>query len=310
MKVPYLRGDYIPVYQPQADVFLGPDSEHFHAEKCYEQWVPNDFTIVHDGKHWHLIGITHPKPEWFLSPDSPINGRNIHEAEWQLFHAVSTGNTLKESLYPNGFQQVEQVLPATFRPNERPEIWAPICWKHDGRYVLLYSPDPMRTAVSDDFIHWQTEGPAFFCGEDSARDPNIMEKDGIYSVVYLVGNTLYLRESRDLRHYSEPRILFNGPEGVSLESPILKYIDGWYYLIYCIFDGNDQINGAYDYRTYVHASRTLEELDNSPRLAELHAHAPELFQDEQGDWYLASVEWPYRGVSIAPIGWKELEDTQ
>jgi hypothetical protein len=38
-------------------------------------------------------------------------------------------------------------------------------------------------------------------------------------------------------------------------------------------------------------------------VAELRAHAPEVVCDERGDWYLASVERPYRGVSVAPLAW-------
>jgi hypothetical protein len=39
-------------------------------------------------------------------------------------------------------------------------------------------------------------------------------------------------------------------------------------------------------------------------VAELQAHAPEIFHDEVGDWYISSVEWPHRGVSIAPLTWQ------
>lgn len=306
MKIPYLSGEYVHVYKPGPDVYHGPDSPSFCAGKCYEEWVPNDFTVVHDGHHWHLIGITHPCPPWFKDFESDqLGAGNIHESEWQLFHAVSQGDTLKESLIPGGFAQKTQILPATERPEEIPEIWAPICWKREGLYHLLYSPTPMRLAVSEDLYSWNLCGEAFVCDRPFARDPNIMEEDGRYTVVYIQENTLYIRRSDDLRTYGEAEELFVGPEGVALESPILKKIDGWYYLFYCVYSDADRVNGSYDYRTYVHVARTLEEMANAPCIAQINAHAPELFQDEQGDWYLASVEWPNRGVSIAPLGWKE-----
>ena len=137
----------------------------------------------------------------------------------------------------------------------------------------------------------------------SARDPNIMEKDGIYYLVYLKGNSLYVSESHDLCRFENERRIFTGQENIFLESPILKYIDGYYYLFYCIYDHRNQVNGYYDSRTYVHAAPTLEGLNGSAQIAEFDAHAPELFQDEDGDWYLASVEWPSRGISIVPIKW-------
>jgi hypothetical protein len=306
MKIPYLIGEYVHVYQPEPDIFHGPDSPSYRTGQRYEEWVPNDFTIVHDGHCWHLIGITHPCPPWFKDVKSDQLGMgNIHEAEWQLFHAVSRGKTLKDSLVSGGFTQKAQILPAPERPDEIHEIWAPICWKRDDLYYLLYAPTPMRLATSKDLYSWKLCGEAFVCNHPSARDPNIMEENGRYTVVYIQESTLYIRESYDLRTYSEPSVLFDGPQGVSLESPILKYINGLYYLIYCIYNHRDRINGSYDYRTYVHAAKTIKGLYDSPKLATLRAHAPELFQDEQGDWYLASAEWPNRGISIAPMGWKE-----
>lgn len=59
-----------------------------------------------------------------------------------------------------------------------------------------------------------------------------------------------------------------------MEFPILRKIDGWYYLFFCIYD-DDRINGVYDYRTFVYASRTLEELNHAPCIAQLNAHAPD-----------------------------------
>ena len=302
MKIPYLKGDYVNVYKPAPDVYPGPDTERFRAGVRYEDWVPNDFTVVHDGKRWHMLGITHPRPEEFLSPESRFP--NVHEAEWQLFHAVSGPAPLKQCLREGGFSQAPLVLSAPDRPGEEHRIHAPIVWKVGGRYVMLYGPDPFRLAVSEDLFQWKPAGEAFWThAPNVSRDPNVMEKDGILYAIYTSDDGIYLRETRDMIRYSGERRLFR-LRGAPMESPILKYIDGTYYLLYCIYDGNDQVYGYYDYRTYVYAAPSLEELDGAPCVAQLDAHAPELFQDEDGDWYIASAEWPYRGVSIAPLGWK------
>ena len=301
MKIPCKGAKYIHVYDPQPDVFDGPDTNRFRAGERYDKWVPNDFSIIYDGVCWHLFGITHPCPPEFIDSDSRFD--DVHEGEWQLFHAISTGSTLKESLKPGGFRQVDQVLTAAKRPDERKDIWAPIIWKRNDTYTMIYSPNPFRRAVSDNLLHWTPKGTLFHTDDQSARDPNIMEKDGIYHLVYLKGNDLYARESRDLCCFGDERLIFTGRAHVSLESPILKYIDGCYYLLYCVYDGRDQVNGYYDNRTYVHAAPTLDALNGSPCVATFDAHAPELFQDEDGDWYLASAEWPHRGISIMPIHW-------
>jgi tryptophan-rich sensory protein len=61
------------------------------------------------------------------------------------------------------------------------------------------------------------------------------------------------------------------------------------------------LNGAYDYRTFVFRSANPMDFHNVPCVAQLQAHAPEVFRDEDGDWFIASVEWPKRGLSIAPL---------
>jgi hypothetical protein len=45
---------------------------------------------------------------------------------------------------------------------------------------------------------------------------------------------------------------------------------------------------------------------NRKPVAEIQSHAPELFQDEDGDWWISSAERPYRGVSIAPVKWQPM----
>ncbi len=300
-KIPRLAGDYVHVYRPAPAVFAGPDSPLFKAGTRYEDWVPNDFSVIRGADGWHLIGITHPRPPHFCHPMDRCP--DIHEAEWQLFHAHCHCETLKEALRPGAFADAAQVLPAPARPDERPEIWAPIIWPQENGYVMIYSPDPFRRAVSADLAHWTAEGDVLHLNDNAARDPNLFEDEEGYGLVFLKNDGLYLSRSTDLKHFDEPICLFENRADYSMESPILKKIDGWYYLFYCIYDDHDRINGSYDYRTYVFAARTLETFSNVPCIAQLNAHAPELFQDEQGDWYIASAEWPHRGVSIAPIEW-------
>ncbi len=45
--------------------------------------------------------------------------------------------------------------------------------------------------------------------------------------------------------------------------------------------------------------------DDEKQITTLNAHAPEIFQDEKGDWYISSVEWPNRGVSVDRLFWEE-----
>jgi hypothetical protein len=45
--------------------------------------------------------------------------------------------------------------------------------------------------------------------------------------------------------------------------------------------------------------------DGEMQVAILNSHAPEIFQDEDGQWYISSVEWPNRGVSVDKLTWVE-----
>jgi beta-fructofuranosidase len=45
------------------------------------------------------------------------------------------------------------------------------------------------------------------------------------------------------------------------------------------------------------------DFNNGKAIAEINAHAPEILRDEDGRWYISSAEWPYRGISLAPLEW-------
>ena len=60
----------------------------------------------------------------------------------------------------------------------------------------------------------------------------------------------------------------------------------------------------YQHKTYVYHSDNPLKFELENEVAVLDAHAPEIFQDEAGDWFISSVEWPHWGVSIARLVWK------
>ncbi len=287
-RIPRLAGPWVNVYQPQPAVYPGPDAPTFRAGQCYERWVPNDFTMIAgpDGR-WHALGITHPD-----------GGANVHEAEWLAFHAAAPVGPFAAHLREGAWEQLPHVLPPGERPGERPELWAPFCYAHNGVYYLYYGPTEMRLATSTDLYRWEPQGMVFG-GEEGARDPCVVWRHGRHVMVYIAGHTLYVRESHDLRHWGERRAIFTLGRPGSPESPYLVLRPEGNYLFYCIWDGT---NTDYDDRTSVLFSETLD-FTQAPVVAELRAHAPEVVCDERGDWYLASVERPYRGVSVAPLAW-------
>jgi beta-fructofuranosidase len=302
-KVPAINGPYVRVYAPGEDVFPGPDSPNFKTGQSYKEWVPNDHAIIKDRDQcWHAIGITHPKPPDF---DPPRNGPAVHEAEWLFFHALSPGGRLKENLKDGSWRDAKKILTPRERPGENKLCYAPAIVAKDHLFHMIYGPNPMRLATSADLFNWKPCGP-LFSDDGSARDPSILFHDGRYILCYVAGNKVLARTATDLRQWSANAVeVFRMRRGGVPESPVVVKHDGQFYLFYCIYDAHDEVNGAYDNRTFVFRSANPMDFNSAPCVAELKAHAPEIFQDEDGDWFMSSVEWPHRGVSIAPLVWKQ-----
>lgn len=291
-RAPRVGGEYVPVYRPAGDHFPGPDSPSFRSGQWYDDWVPNDHCVLKgpDGR-WHAFGITHPA----------VEGCAIHEGEWLSFHAVAPPGRLREVLRDGAWKDAPKVLPPSERPGERLENHVPFIVLRDGVYHMLYGPKEIRLALSTDLYHWEPRG-TLFVGGDSTRDPCVLRHEGRYLVVYVTGQSLLVRESPDLLHWSDDEVeIFRMARPGAPESPVLLAYEDWFYLFWCIWDDT---HGPYDHRTFVYRSRDPLDFHGCGPVAELAAHAPEVFQDEEGAWFISSAEWPHRGVSIAPLAWE------
>lgn len=291
---PFLKSDYIRIYKPGPDAFPGPGSGCFEEGGLYQDWVPNDHCILkgHDGC-WHSFGITHPAP-----PDEVW----VHEGEWLSFHAVSPQGNLKDHLYEGAWKDHPKILPPAERPGEIVENHAPFVVRRDDLYHMFYGPDPIRLAVSRDLYHWEPKGPVFH-QEEGARDPNIMLWGDRYLMCYCSRQSVLARLSTDLIHWGEPTEIFRMRTEGDPESPLVLERHGLFYLFWCVWDYNE--SEPYNDNTYVYCSPNPLEFHAAPQVAHLRAHAPEVFRDESGEWFLSSAEKPRRGVSIAPLGWRE-----
>ena len=115
--------------------------------------------------------------------------------------------------------------------------------------------------------------------------------------------------SKNLMNWSKPRIILKTNK-FDPESPSMIFHDNTFYLFVCAWvddwDGTD-IQGAYTHKAYVYNSDDLNDFgtDDQKKITVLKGHAPEIFQGEDGQWYISSVEWPYRGVSIDKLEWKK-----
>lgn len=296
---PIKDGEYIRIYCPLADVYKGPDTESFKNGTRYEVWLPNDFSVMRDGNTWHIVGITHPKPKGFC--DSFNYTGDIHEAEYQLFHAYAEGESFAQLLKEASFTDGEKILYPSERSGEQYEIWAPQLMKFGGKNSVIYSPGKIRMAQSETFEGFKSR-VLFECKSEYARDPYVFEENGVYYVIYTEGKEIKYRTTTDLVSFSDEKTLMNALyPNAETESPCLYKRDGVYYLFLCIWDGR---NGAYDERTFVFASDTIDGLKDTAPVTVLDAHAPEIVEDTDGTSYLLSVFYPENGISAVKLKWE------
>ncbi|KAA3660244.1 MAG: hypothetical protein DWQ10_07115 [Calditrichaeota bacterium] len=300
--IPKQANEFIWIYKPAGDHFFGPDTKHLKEGQWYNDWVPNDHTFVKgdDGK-WHIFGITHPRVD-----SDPIK-EGIHEGEYASFHAVSSANSFKGTLKKHHYADLPKVLPPKERPGEVLANHAPYIIKKDGLYQMIYGHSPIRLAVSKDLFKWQPKGE-LFSDSDGTRDPNVLFHNDIYYVVYCSIKSVRLVKSKDLVHWTKPKVILTTRK-FDPESPSLIYFNNSFYLFVCSWDGvwdGKDIQGAYQHKTYVYHSKDMMDfgVDDEKEITTLNSHAPEIFQDEDGKWYISSVEWPNRGVSIDKLNWE------
>jgi beta-fructofuranosidase len=96
------------------------------------------------------------------------------------------------------------------------------------------------------------------------------------------------------------------PDDIAPESPSLIRFDDTFYLFVCGWNGiwdRKTVKGAYQHQSYVYQSDDPLCFEGDV-VARLEAHAPEVFQGEDSQWYISSAEWPERGVSIAKLAWE------
>lgn len=310
--VPTQDNKFVWVYKPAGDYFFGPDTENLKEGEWYDEWVPNDHTFVKDEEgNWHIFGITHP-----LVETDPLKD-GIHEGEFASFHAVSSASDFSETLRKHHYTDHPKILPPSKRPGEILANHAPYIVKINRLYHMVYGHSPIRLAVSRDLYEWEPKGNLFRENYDTrgeeqlfndARDPNLLFHQGKYYTVYCSSRSVNLRESLDFIHWSAPKTIFR-TETFDPESPSLIYHNNTFYLFVCSWDGiwdQKEIAGAYQHKTYVLQSDDPLDFgtDEEKQIATLNSHAPEIFQGEDGQWYISSVEWPNRGVSVDKLYWE------
>jgi len=294
--IPEIAGEYIHIYEPQGDIFPGPDAPELKAGQYYEAWVPNDHCFIkgQDGR-WHMFGITHPMTSL----------EQVHSGEYLSFHAVAPEGTFREVLKAHTWMDQPKILPPAERPGEILFNHAPSILRMANKYHMVYGPTPLRYAVSDDLYQWVAQGE--LTNPPPGRDPSFLLWDNSYHIMVCGRNEVLMAPSRDLVHCEPYRPILKMRDQIDPESPSIVRYNDTFYLFVCGWNGvldSDDLNSAYQHITYVYQSDDPYHFDVKNEVATLEAHAPEIFQDEDGNWYISSAQWPNRGVSVAPLEWR------
>lgn len=266
-------------------------------------WYYNDHTFVQgaDGD-WHVFAITHEEP--------------ANALDEKFF-----GHATAETLLQQPWDKQEPVIPAT-RGNTGPgeagdhHVWAPHVIENDGTYYMFFAggvvdaPDPhtrykMQLATSTDLFTWERSdaNPLFEDGFD-ARDPMVIRYDDQWVMYYTANATpgggahqVAYRTSDDLVTWSEKQIAFehpvSGTYGGPTESPNVVQYDGSWYLFVCC-------DGGYT-STKVYRSDDPLSFDYADQVGTINAHASEVVQDDDGQWYVSAAGWGKGGLYLAPL---------
>lgn len=301
---PVQNNKYTLVYQPKGDTFFGPSTQQLKEGVWYDNWVPNDHTFVKsDEGKWHIFGITHPMVDFTKG--------GIHQGEYASFHAISSKSNFDKTIAKEHYQDLPKVLTPKDRPDEVLANHAPYIVKKDKLYYMVYGHSPIRLAISKNLYDWELKG-SLFEEEKGARDPNLLLHNGTYYITYCSEKCVRMRSSKDLINWSASEIILNTPK-FDPESPSLIFHNDTFYLFVCVWKkemwDRKSLQGAYTHQANVYQSNHLNNFGTGKEklMTVLNAHAPEIFKDETGQWYISSVVWPYMGVSIDKLEWKVVE---
>ncbi|MBT3377188.1 MAG: hypothetical protein HN742_36245 [Lentisphaerae bacterium] len=290
-RVPKIAGRFVHIYSPGADLFSLPtvttpdDNITYTQGVTYPEWRTNDHTFIKGPNgRWHCFGITKP---W-------VTGDNGHCGEGLCFHAIAPEGAFAEAMSFQSWRDLPKITVGDCG-------WAPAAVRIGQEYSLVGSR--LGRTASRDLDTWTDRGRLNAKGGN--RDPYILLWEGLYYLLRCDGNGINLVTSPDFSTWSDPVVIYK-PEADSYqtESPVLIPYDGLFYLFWTLWDMADMSTSGYCPRSFVHCSESLLDFHESPVLAEFTAHAPEIIQAENGQWFMSSTDHPHRGIAVAPLVWE------
>jgi len=278
-------GTFVKVYDPS----IGEKSPWYINDHCFIQ--------ARDGA-WHMFGITRPEP-----------ARPMEEIH--LAHA--TAKTLRQQPWD---KQPFALDVARNPPWNEVHLWAPDVVFYDGLYYMYYCAGDkdhtkykIHLATSPDLQTWtrSPKNPMVVDGFD-ARDPFILRVNHQWVMYYTATSeptrghhVVACVTSDDLLTWTNRKIVFTDPSIGSgagpTESPfVVQRGNAWY-----LFIGP---RGGYD-GTDMFVSHDPFHWNLADKAGHFPAHAAEVVQDTDGQWYISRAGWGKGGLYLAPLTWHD-----
>lgn len=277
------------------------------------------FYSTKDGR-WHLFGIEannigHPAP-------SGVPGHFVH----------ATAERLTQRCWQRQQNALEQVTAS------ESQLWAPHVVERNGTYYMFYCsgsipPDKpvqyrLSLATSTDLQQWTRHPNPLFEDGFQARDPMVMWNHAEQKwVMYYTAtenpavDSSYIvacRTSTDLLTWGPRKIAFKdtktGQYFGPTESPYVLRRGDYYYLFIgprpygpttaVLQSWVNWRDAGYD-GTEVFRSRRWDLWSLGDKIGHIPAHAAEIVQDLNGDWYVSHAGLFRGGVYLLPFHWRD-----
>jgi arabinan endo-1,5-alpha-L-arabinosidase len=278
-------GPFIKIYDPSV------------GEK--ERWYINDHCFIQGPDNlWHMFGITRQEPG---------------DPEHEIYFAHATAKTLLQQPWD---KKPFALKAATGAPWYETHLWAPDIVFYNHFYYMFYCAGganhakyKINVATSPDLETWtrSSQNPVIVDGFD-ARDPFLLRVNGKWIIYYCATSkpsgghhVVACMTSDDLLAWTNRQIVFTDPStgtgAGDTESPFIVQRGDAYYL----FIGP---RGGYD-GTDVFVSHDPFHWDINNIVGHIAAHAAEVVQDTDGQWYISRAGWGKGGLYLSRLTWKD-----